>query len=148
MVVQENVSLAPLTTLGIGGPERYFARAEIEKDVLDALDFAATRSLPVFVLGGGSNILVSDPGFAGLVIQIGLKGVQFADCEVTAGAGEDWDSLVAECVTQDLAGIECLSGIPGFVGGTPVQNVGAYGQEVSETIVSVRALDRSTGDFV
>lgn len=145
-LIQENVPLAPLTTLGVGGPARYFAAAQVEDEVIAALDFAQERALPVFILGGGSNLLVADEGFAGLVLQIAIKGCSSRSAGdrvlVTAGAGEDWDEFVAECVRRDLAGVECLSGIPGFVGGTPVQNVGAYGQEVSETITSLRAYDR------
>lgn len=139
--------LAPLTTLKVGGEARFFVRAENEEQVIKAFDFAKAKNLAVFVLGGGSNVVVSDDGFDGLVLQIALKGVtkfreKDAAVYVTAGAGEDWDALVAQCVTDGLQGIECLSGIPGFVGGTPVQNVGAYGQDVSETIVAVRAFDR------
>jgi UDP-N-acetylmuramate dehydrogenase len=146
--IRENVILAPLTTLEVGGPARYFVRCETETDVNDAFDFARTKNVPVFVLGGGSNIVVSDTGFDGLVVQIALKGVSIDGGLVVASAGENWDSLVAECVEKNLAGIECLSGIPGNVGGTPVQNVGAYGQEVSETIVSVRCYDRTTHSIV
>lgn len=146
--IQENVALAPLTTLKVGGPARLFARAESEVDVAAAFGHAAAAGLEVFVLGGGSNVLVSDSGFHGLVIHIALKGIRLSDGLVTALAGEDWDPLVAFCVDRDLGGIECLSGIPGFVGGTPVQNVGAYGQEVSETIVSVRCFDRLSGEIV
>ena len=151
--LKENVPLAPLTTLKIGGAARYFVRAETETQVADALRFAGDEDLDFFILGGGSNVLISDSGFDGLVLQIGLKGKAFTREEtssliVTAAAGEDWDAFVAYCVEQDLAGIECLSGIPGFVGGTPVQNVGAYGQEVAETIVSVRCFDRKTCEFV
>lgn len=140
--------MAPLTTLKVGGPARFFVRAESESQVVDGFAYAAGNDLDVFVLGGGSNILVSDSGLNGLVIQIALKGTNFNGSLVTAQAGEDWDTLVASCVERDLAGIECLSGIPGFVGGTPVQNVGAYGQEVSETIVSVRCFDRPSGEIV
>ena len=146
--IQENVALAPLTTLKVGGPARFFARADSEHDVRAAFGHAAAAGLEVFVLGGGSNVLVSDNGFDGLVIHIALKGIRLSDGLVTALAGEDWDPLVRFCVDRDLAGIECLSGIPGFVGGTPVQNVGAYGQEVSETIVSVRCFDRLSGEMV
>jgi UDP-N-acetylmuramate dehydrogenase len=110
--------------------------------------FAEKRGLPVFVLGGGSNLLVADKGFDGLMIKIALRGLETsqdkADIYVSASAGEDWDEFVEFCVDRDLAGVECLSGIPGTVGATPVQNVGAYGQEVSETIVSVRVIDRQT----
>jgi UDP-N-acetylmuramate dehydrogenase len=141
-----------MTTLKIGGPARYFVRAESEAQVIGAFGFARENALDVFVLGGGSNVLISDAGFEGLVLQIALKGVvreeRGSDIFITARAGEDWDSFVGSCVAENLAGIECLSGIPGFVGGTPVQNVGAYGQEVSETIVSVRCYDRAAGEIV
>ncbi len=146
--LKENVSLAPLTTLGIGGPARFFLLAESEEDVADGLAHAREKGVDVFILGGGSNILVADDGFDGLVIQIALKGIESDDGFVTASAGEDWDSFVDHCVSNDLAGVECLSGIPGLVGGTPVQNVGAYGQEVAETITSVRCLDRRTKETV
>jgi UDP-N-acetylmuramate dehydrogenase len=150
--IQENVALAPLTTLGIGGPARYFVHASSEDVVLDAIQFAGDRNLPMFVLGGGSNLLVADRGFPGLVVKIGLTGIEWeTDREraiVRVGAGEEWDRFVALCVDRDLAGVECLSGIPGSVGGTPVQNVGAYGQEVSEVLVSVHAYDRHTDSIV
>jgi UDP-N-acetylmuramate dehydrogenase len=145
--IQENVPLAPLTTLKIGGAARFFVSAKSETDVVEAVRFARESSLEIFVLGGGSNVLISDKGFDGLVLQIALRGIStFQEAGktvyVAAGAGEDWDDFVKFCVEKNLAGIECLSGIPGFIGGTPVQNVGAYGQEVSETIVTVRAFDR------
>ncbi|PYT02037.1 MAG: UDP-N-acetylenolpyruvoylglucosamine reductase [Acidobacteria bacterium] len=148
MKIQENIPLAPLTTLKVGGPARFYTRPTSEEEIADAFDHALRYGLDVFVLGGGSNILVSDRGFDGLVIHVGLKGI-FADGpRITANAGEDWDSLVMYCVDRELAGVECLSGIPGFVGGTPVQNVGAYGQEVSESIVSVRCFDRESCSVV
>jgi UDP-N-acetylmuramate dehydrogenase len=151
--IQENVPLAPLTTLKIGGAARFFVSAKAEREVVEAIEFAREKALEIFVLGGGSNVLIADQGFDGLVLQIALKGIsssQKADetVYVTASAGEDWDELVRFCVEKNLAGIECLSGIPGFVGGTPVQNVGAYGQEVSETIVSVRAFDRKDNRLI
>jgi UDP-N-acetylmuramate dehydrogenase len=153
--LQENIPLAPLTTLGIGGNARYFVRAETETGAAGAVEYARTNGLDLFVLGGGSNVLISDAGFDGLVLQAALKGVDVnAQCTVhdaqcvTAGSGESWDEFVRLCVDKDLAGVECLSGIPGFVGGTPVQNVGAYGQEVAETIVAVRCLDRGSGEIV
>ncbi|MBK8148977.1 MAG: UDP-N-acetylmuramate dehydrogenase [Acidobacteria bacterium] len=139
--ILENRPLAPLTTFKIGGAARFFVCAETEDEVVQSVRFARERSLPLFVLGGGSNILIADQGFEGLVLQIGIKGISRHGDLIVAAAGEDWDEFCAFCVAEDLAGIECLSGIPGFVGGTPVQNVGAYGQEVSETIESVRALD-------
>jgi len=150
--LQENIPLAPLTTLKIGGPARYFVRAENESDIVEALEYASDKGLEVFVLGGGSNILVADAGFDGLVLQIALTGVAYDPFDdsmlVTAMAGEDWDVLVKSCVNSGLAGVECMSGIPGSVGGTPVQNVGAYGQEVAETIETVRCFDRLTGQIV
>jgi UDP-N-acetylmuramate dehydrogenase len=152
VILQEHVPLGPLTTFGIGGPARYFAEAEDEDDVVMALAFAKHRDVPVFVLGGGSNLLVSDLGFPGMVLRIAAKGVQLEPAGdnilVTAAAGEDWDGIVASCVKAKLGGVECLSGIPGSVGGTPVQNVGAYGQETADTLVSVRALDRAAESVV
>lgn len=143
--------LAPFTTLKIGGKARFFVSATTEDDVIGAFDLAKRNDLDLFVLGGGSNVLIADEGFDGLVLQVGLKGISSAQEKdrtvyVTAQAGEDWDRFVAFCVGRDLQGLECLSGIPGFIGGTPVQNVGAYGQEVSETIVSVNVFDRKDGE--
>ena len=152
MQLQENIPLAPWTTLKVGGPAQYFADAESEDDVLMALAFAKTRDLPVFVLGGGSNLLVADSGFAGFVLRVNVKGVEVEPAGdnvlLRVAAGEDWDKFVSSCVEVRLGGIECLSGIPGSVGGTPVQNVGAYGQEISDVLVSVRALDRETESVV
>jgi UDP-N-acetylmuramate dehydrogenase len=148
----EEVPLAPYTTFQIGGPARWFAEATSEDDIAAGVAFARERQLPLFVLGGGSNLLVSDAGFSGLVLHIALRGIastqEHSRPIVSAAAGEDWDGLVAYAVATDLAGVECLSGVPGTVGGTPVQNVGAYGQEVSQTIVTVRAFDRKTAQFV
>ena len=150
-LIQQNVPLAPLTTLRIGGPARFFAEAREEDELLAAFSFAEQRGLPLFILGGGSNALVADEGFPGLVVHVALKGVTWRDegdsVVGAARAGEDWDEFVSQCVGRDLAGVECLSGIPGSVGGTPVQNVGAYGQDVSETITSVRVFDRLSGEF-
>lgn len=146
---RESVPLAAYTTLDIGGPARYFAEAATEDQVAEAFEFADARNLPIFILGGGSNILVADEGFDGLVLRMALHGIkQRARDAVVAAAGEDWDAFVRFCIDRGMAGIECLSGIPGSVGGTPVQNVGAYGQEVSEVIVSVRALDRNRRQVV
>ena len=143
--VRENIPLGPLTTLGVGGATRFFVQAESTGDVEDAVAFARGRKLALFVLGGGSNLLVSDRGWDGLVLRVGISGIEErADGKTTifdVGAGVDWDEFVADAVARKCGGIECLSGIPGSVGGTPVQNVGAYGQEVSETIVSVPAFD-------
>jgi UDP-N-acetylmuramate dehydrogenase len=152
VILQEHVPLAPLTTFRVGGPARYFAEAEDEDDVVMALAFAKTRDVPVFVLGGGSNLLVSDLGFPGMVLRVASRGVQLEPAGdnifLTAAAGEDWDRIVASCVETNLGGVECLSGIPGSVGGTPVQNVGAYGQETADTLVSVRVLDRETEEII
>jgi UDP-N-acetylmuramate dehydrogenase len=150
---QEFIPLAPYTTFRIGGPARFFREVEGEAELAEAVSFAKERNLPLFVLGGGSNLLVSDAGFDGLVLRVGVavsKGERREGESVLleAGAGENWDDVVLYAVDRGYAGIECLAGIPGDVGGTPVQNVGAYGQEVAETIVQVRAYDLETGTFV
>lgn len=147
--VIENYALAPLTTLKVGGAARFFVRAKDENEIAEAVNFARKRDLPIFVFGGGSNVLISDNGFDGLVLKIANRGIEFLreknNVRIMAQAGEDWDEFVRFCVEENLAGVECLSGIPGSVGGTPVQNVGAYGQEVAETIVVVRVLERASG---
>ena len=133
-------------------PGAVVCQATSEADILEAVSFSHEQGLPLFVLGGGSNLLVSDSGFPGLVLHIALRGIrEHFDNDtliLQAEAGEDWDQLVSHAVSLDCAGIECLAGIPGTVGGTPVQNVGAYGQEVSERIDVVRALDLRFGKFV
>jgi len=148
IAIENHVPLAPLTTLELGGPARFFVRADSEAAVAEALLWAKGRGLPVFVLGGGSNLVVADAGFEGLVLQVAPPGLTFHvagdEVLVEAGAGQPWDALVDEAVRQDLAGVECLAGIPGLVGATPIQNVGAYGQEVSQTIRRVRVLDRKS----
>ena len=148
MTPRENVRLAEHCTLGVGGPARYFVEAHDEAAVLEALDWARARRLPMRVLGGGSNLVIADEGVDGLVVKIALRGVDTREAhgavELTAAAGEPWDTLVQLCVSRGWAGFECLSGIPGLVGATPMQNVGAYGQDVSETVILVRALDTAT----
>ncbi|MGA3054441.1 MAG: UDP-N-acetylmuramate dehydrogenase [Candidatus Korobacteraceae bacterium] len=149
MLIREHIALAPFTTLGVGGPARYFVEAHSEAEVIEAVEFAHSHQLPLFVLGGGSNLVVADKGFAGLVLKVAISGSSsftppHENVIFTSGAGVDWDTLVAQTVDANCAGLECLSGIPGMVGGTPVQNVGAYGQEVSETIREVRVLDLQT----
>jgi UDP-N-acetylmuramate dehydrogenase len=149
MTIQENVPLAPLTTLQVGGAARYFAELRREDEVREAAQFAKARDLPLFVLGGGSNLVIADSGWPGLVLKIAIGGIASPRANdapgnavlFSVGAGVNWDDFVAQAVVQNCAGVECLSGIPGSVGGTPVQNVGAYGQEVADTIESVRALD-------
>ncbi len=149
MTPRENVPLAPRTTLAVGGPARWFVEAREESAVLDALAWARTRGVPLRVLGGGSNLVVPDEGVDALVVKIDLRGVSTREAggalELTAAAGEPWDDLVRRAVERGWAGLECLSGIPGLVGATPIQNVGAYGQEVSETVTAVRALDTREG---
>jgi UDP-N-acetylmuramate dehydrogenase len=144
---EARVALAPFTTLRVGGEARWFARAGTADDIAAAHGWSQQRGVPLFVLGGGSNLVVADEGVDALVLQVGLGGVAFvadgADVLVTAGAGEPWDPLVASTVERRLAGLEGLSGIPGCVGGTPIQNVGAYGQEVAETIERVTVYDRT-----
>jgi UDP-N-acetylmuramate dehydrogenase len=142
MEVIENVPLAPLTTLGVGGNARFFVRAESIHDVEAAVAFSREKRLALFVLGGGSNVVISDRGWDGVVLQIAIPGIEeAARGQFNVGAGVDWDTFVGYAILRNCSGIECLSGIPGSAGGTPVQNVGAYGQEVSQTITSLVAFD-------
>ncbi|MFY9947182.1 MAG: FAD-binding protein, partial [Candidatus Sulfotelmatobacter sp.] len=152
MQLLENIPLAPLTTLRVGGPARYFVEAKDVGEVQEAVAFSRGHDLPLFVLGGGSNLVLADAGWPGLVLKIALEGIEQSAGQdesgnviFEAGAGESWDKFVSRSVMARCAGVECLSGIPGSVGGTPVQNVGAYGQEVSETIASVQVLDLKDG---
>jgi len=151
MQIQEHVPLAPLTTMKVGGPARYFVEARTHSGVAEAVGFSRTRNLPLFVLGGGSNLVISDQGWPGLVLKVGIPGIDERQGNGTTlfeiGAGVEWDKFVALAIARNCGGIECLSGIPGSVGGTPVQNVGAYGQEVSETIESVLAFDTRDNEF-
>ena len=152
MVFDHDVALAPKTTFGIGGPARRFVRVDNVDELEAALKEAKASDDRILILGGGSNMLVADAGFCGLVIQIGIAGVEIrlhAEVAiVSAFAGVVWDDFVAQMVEAKLVGLECMSGIPGLVGATPMQNVGAYGQEVAETVILVRALDRTTGEIV
>jgi UDP-N-acetylmuramate dehydrogenase len=143
-----DISLAALTTFGIGGLARWFVEAEAEDDIVEAAHWARKNELELFILGGGSNLLVSDAGFNGLVLHIAIKGIQRDGDLFRCGAGEDWDRFVSLAVSRGYAGVECLVGIPGTVGGTPVQNVGAYGQEVDSVIERVRAFDLESREFV
>jgi UDP-N-acetylmuramate dehydrogenase len=146
--IQENVPLAPLTTINLGGPARWYARCTSVGELHESVLFAHGERLPLQVFSGGSNIVFADEGFEGLVLNVGLRGVQEeisgGEVHLAVAAGEPWDGIVMHAVEQEWGGIECLSGIPGSTGATPVQNVGAYGQEVAETIDSVRTLDRHT----
>jgi len=154
MRMEENKPLAPLTTFGIGGPGRWYVEAESEEDIREAVGWAGDSGVSVFALGGGSNLLVSDAGFDGLVIRVALKGIEMQEAAPGLGermysvaAGEDWNALVERTVEDRCAGLECLAGIPGTVGGTPVQNVGAYGQEVGSVIERVRVFDSQERTF-
>ncbi|MBS1814353.1 MAG: UDP-N-acetylmuramate dehydrogenase [Acidobacteria bacterium] len=148
MELRENIPLAPYTTLGIGGPARYLCAVASEAELTEALAIANEKHLDTFILGGGSNLLISDAGFDGLVIRMAIHGIARDGNTLRVGAGEPWDAFVQQTVDAGLAGIECLAGIPGTVGGTPVQNVGAYGEEVSSTITIVRAFDTHANQFV
>ena len=141
--------LADHTTFRVGGPARAWAEPETEAELIDLVSSADARGEPVLILGGGSNVLVADAGFDGTVIQLGrLRGVHTEDVAACSGAfidvaaGEPWDAFVERSVHAGHVGVEALSGIPGLVGATPIQNVGAYGQEVSQTIARVRLWDR------
>jgi UDP-N-acetylmuramate dehydrogenase len=158
MQLTENQPLAPFTTFGIGGPARWFTEAHSEDEIVEATGWAHQRGIRLFVLGGGSNVLVADNGFDGLVLRVALHGIralQGNDARsepderwiYQVAAGEDWDHFVQKTVEDNCAGLECLAGIPGSVGGTPVQNVGAYGQEVASTITRVRLFDTRRGLF-
>ncbi len=146
--LQKNILLARLTTIGLGGAAEFFSECKTVEHIRAGLEFGKRERLPIQVLGGGSNIIFPDAGYHGLVLKIALKGIHFDDdgewMIARAAAGEVWDAFVCACIEKGLAGVECLSGIPGFVGGTPIQNVGAYGQEVKDTIEKVKVLDRVT----
>ena len=147
MTIQENVSLSQYTTFKIGGPAKFFCLINSENELIEAIDFARQKNVPVFVIGGGSNLLVSDTGFSGLVIKFDKKGFLMNDGTITAYAGEDWDNFVEETLRHGYCGLENLSAIPGTVGASPVQNIGAYGVEVSEFIESVFVYDLKNGKF-
>jgi UDP-N-acetylmuramate dehydrogenase len=148
ITVKENYPLRELTTFKIGGAARYFTEVSREDEIIKAVEFAKDRSLDLFVLGGGSNLLVSDAGFFGLVIHNKITGLESSQkgnsIIVTANAGHDWDAFTKFCTEHNWQGVECLSGIPGTVGAAPVQNIGAYGQSAENVVEEVRAIDMST----
>jgi UDP-N-acetylmuramate dehydrogenase len=146
--ISEDIPLGPFTTFGIGGPARWFAEASSEDEVAEACDWVRKRGVLLFVLGGGSNVLVADEGFPGFVLRVGLKGIERNAELFRVASGEDWNHCVEQSLGANCAGLECLAGIPGTVGGTPVQNVGAYGQEVASVIERVRAFDVDAREFV
>ena len=160
MTILENVPLAQYTTLGVGGPARWFVRVAGQQELLEAIGFAHPRRLPIFVLGGGSNLLVSDGGFPGLIIHavFGDRAVAHpalqvfdsnpATMSVSIDAGVVWDDFVLSICEQGISGVECLAGIPGLVGGGPIQNIGAYGQEIASSVLNVSALDLDTLSYV
>jgi UDP-N-acetylmuramate dehydrogenase len=139
------VELAPLTTLRLGGPARRLVEATSEAELVETVRAADAAGEPLLVLAGGSNVVIADAGFPGTVVLLRTAGVSRDGDELRVQAGEPWDALVARTVAEGLQGFECLSGIPGSTGATPIQNVGAYGQDVSETVGWVRVLDRATG---
>jgi UDP-N-acetylmuramate dehydrogenase len=152
MNFQPNYSLSKLTTFRIGGEALWFVEIASKEELLEALDFAKSKSLPVLTIGGGSNLLVSDQGFAGLVIKITIKGIEVAsennqEVLLKVGSGEVWDHVVEFAVKNGYWGIENLSNIPGLTGGIPVQNVGAYGQEASQVVRHMEVVDLKTGEF-
>lgn len=149
--LRPEVPLAPLTTLGVGGRARWFVRATTVEEVVAAHGWCREQGMPFTVMGGGSNLVVADAGLDGLVLQVAIGGIDFTSkgetIVVRAGAGEKWDAVVAAATARGGQGLECLSGIPGTVGGTPVQNVGAYGQEVADTISSITVFDCRSGEM-
>lgn len=161
MKILEQIPLAQYTTFNIGGPARYFCSVADERSLLEAVMFVQEKHLPMLVIGGGSNLLISDTGFSGLVIRMEMKGIEdsvsVTDSNntdsnnivlVSAAAGEDWENFVGKMVDQGLCGLENLSSIPGTVGASPVQNIGAYGVDVSNCVESVRVLDTTTLGFL
>lgn len=139
--ILEQVSLAAHTTMKVGGKARFFVQINTVEELAEAIGFAQKQGLPIFILGAGSNTIFSDFGFHGLVIKIGILGITYEGNRVTVGAGVFWDDFVRDVVAHNLWGVENLSLIPGSVGGSAVQNIGAYGVEAQETIFSVEAFD-------
>jgi UDP-N-acetylmuramate dehydrogenase len=146
--VSDHTPIAPLTTLRLGGPARRLVTAERESELLDIVREVDLRGDKLLIVGGGSNLVVADEGFDGTVVRIGTRGRSAEGDEVTVQAGEVWDDLVGSLVDDGRTGVECLAGIPGLAGATPMQNVGAYGQDVSQTLVRLRAFDRKSGEVV
>lgn len=144
MKILEHITLKDKTTMRVGGPARYFVSVTSESELREVVQFAHDKKIPFFVLGSGSNIIISDDGFEGLVIQMNIVGISYSDARVTAGAGENWDAFVADTLAHNLYGLENLSLIPGTVGAAPIQNIGAYGREVSEFIETVDAFNTET----
>ena len=152
MLDRRDAPLGPLTTLRLGGPARRLVTVYDEPELVEVVRAADACAEPLLVLGGGSNLVIPDAGFDGTVVRVAVHGLTASRdahvVRVRAAAGEDWESFVALCVADRLVGVEALSGIPGSVGASPVQNIGAYGQDVAQTISAVRAYDRRTGSIV
>jgi len=146
MEIKENIPLAPLTTFKIGGPASYFVRVSSQEELEEAIVFAKAKSLPKLILGGGSNVLLPDKGFEGLVIQLDMRGIEVEEETIIANAGESWDAIVVRAGEEKLWGIENLSSIPGTVGGAVVQNIGAYGAALSEVLKWAEVIDTQTGE--
>jgi UDP-N-acetylmuramate dehydrogenase len=149
ILIKENVSLKPLTSMYVGGCARYFCNVKSVNEIIEVLKFARRKKLPHFILGGGCNIIVSDKGFAGIVMRICILGItliketdKYADYQI--GAGENWDGFVGFVINRGLHGVENLSRVPGSVGGSIVQNIGCYGQEVSSSVLQVEVFDVAT----
>jgi UDP-N-acetylmuramate dehydrogenase len=153
MNILQNVSLTNYSTMGLGGPAAYLVEVTSRMEVLEALSWAGTRQLPAVMIGGGSNIIWGDVGYRGLILVDKIRGYEVYEEDqtnvyLTLGSGEPWDDVVRRCVSAGLTGIEALSLIPGTAGATPIQNVGAYGQEISQTLTTVEVFDTQVGDFV
>jgi len=147
--IKENIELKNFTTVKLGGAAKYFCECRSEGELIECLKYADEKKINIHILGGGSNTIFQDGGFDGLVIKTGMKGIElhndFKDnVIIKAAAGEEWDDFVKYCVENKYTGVECLSGIPGSAGASPIQNIGAYGQEVKDTIIFVKAIDRKT----
>ncbi len=142
------MELAQHTTLGLGGEARKFIEASSERTLIETVRDCDARGEPVFILGGGSNVVFADEGFDGTVVRVATRGIVIDDAEAHVAAGEPWDDFVAWMIGRGFSGTECMSGIPGLVGATPMQNVGAYGQEVKETLARVRVWDRQSANVM
>ena len=138
--IKQNEPLSKHTTFAIGGPAKYFAAAKTKEEVLEAIDFAEKKKLPFFVLGGGSNILINDGGYDGLIIKIQIGGVKVEEDVITAGAGVLLSQLVNESANKGLSGLEWAVGIPGTIGGAVNGNAGAYGRSVSESVDEINVV--------
>ena len=147
MNIQANYPLSQLTTFHLGGPAKYYCKVANIDELGEALDFARGKNLPILILGGGSNMLVADRGFAGLVVQVDVKGIELIDDSIKVGAGEIWDDVVVFAMNNNLWGMENLSNIPGLTGAIPIQNVGAYGQEASQIVKEVEVFNLRTSQI-